>query len=45
MCLGCMHFRAPHTSFKQKIYHNSLNLQPIIGYILGILKFVFPQTA
>ncbi len=30
MRLGCMHFRAPHATIKQKNYHNSQNVQPIV---------------
>ncbi len=30
MALGCMHFRAPHAELKQKAYHNSPNMQPIM---------------
>ncbi len=30
MCLGFMNFHAPSTALKQKNYHNSLNMQPII---------------
>ncbi len=30
MCFGFMSFRGPSTPLKQKNYHNSLNMQPII---------------
>ncbi len=30
MCLGFMSFRAPSAALKQKNYHNSPNMQPII---------------
>ncbi len=40
MCIGCMHFREPHAEVKQKNYHNSPNVQPIISYFLGRLQFM-----
>ncbi len=43
MCLGCMHFRAPNAALKQKIYHNSLHMQPIINYFQGLFKFMRSQ--
>ncbi len=30
MCLGLMSFRAPSAAPKQKNYHNSPNMQPVI---------------
>ncbi len=30
MCLNFMSFRAPSAALKQKNYHNSTNIQPII---------------
>ncbi len=30
MCLGFMSFRVPSSALKQKNYHNSPNMQPII---------------
>ncbi len=38
--LRCMLFRAPHAALKQKNYHNFQNIQPIIVYFLGLLKFI-----
>ncbi len=32
MCLGFMNFRGPPAALKQKNYHNSTNMQPIITY-------------
>ncbi len=41
MWLGCMDFRTPHTALKQKKnYHNSPNMQPIIGYFQGLPQFI-----
>ncbi len=36
MCLGFMSFRA----LKQKNYHNSPNMQPIITHFQGLFKFM-----
>ncbi len=30
MCFGFMSFRAPSAALKQKNYHNSANMQPIL---------------
>ncbi len=38
MCLVFMSFRAPSSALKQKNYHNSPNMQPIITFISGAIK-------
>ncbi len=40
MRLGFMSFRAPPAALKQKNYHNSTNVQPIITYFQCIFKFM-----
>ncbi len=47
MCLGCMHFCAPHTSLKKKNPNNSPNMQPIIRFFAGSSRvgyFFFKKT-
>ncbi len=38
MCLGFLSFRAPPAALKQKNYHNSSHMQPIITLFHGLLK-------
>ncbi len=41
MCVGCMHFRAPHSALKpEKNYQNSLNILSNIIYFQGPFKFI-----
>ncbi len=40
MCLGYMHFRAPHAALKQENDYNSLNMHPIITYFQDLFKFM-----
>ncbi len=40
MCLGFMSFRAPSAALKQKNYHNSPSMQPIITLFQVLLKFM-----
>ncbi len=40
MCLGFMSFRAPSAALKQKNYHNSPNMLPIITKFQVLFKFV-----
>ncbi len=40
MCLGFMSFRAPSAALKQKNYHNSPNMQPIITEFQVLFKSV-----
>ncbi len=40
MYLGFMSFRAPPAALKQKNYHNFPNMQPIISYFRGLIKFM-----
>ncbi len=44
MCLDCIHFHAPHAAQRQKEYHNSPNMQPIISCIQGHLMTVSFKT-
>ncbi len=39
MCLGLMSFRAPSAALKQKNYHNSPYMQPIITLFQVLFKF------
>ncbi len=39
MCLGFMSFRGPSTELKQKNYHNSPNMLPIITKFQVLFKF------
>ncbi len=43
MCLGFMSFRAPPAPLKQKNYLNFPNMQQIIRYFQGLLKFLKRQ--
>ncbi len=40
MCLVFMIFRAPSAALKQKNYHNSPNMQPIISLFQVLFKFL-----
>ncbi len=40
MCLGFMSFRAPSAALKQKNYHNSQNMLPIITKFQVLFKFM-----
>ncbi len=40
MCLGLMRFRAPSSALKQKNYHNSPNMLPIITKFQVLFKFM-----
>ncbi len=40
MCLDFMSFRAPSAALKQKNYHNSPNMQPIIPLFQLLFKFI-----
>ncbi len=40
MCLCLMSFRAPSAALKQKNYHNSPNMRPIITLFQVLLKFI-----
>ncbi len=40
MRLGFMSFRAPPAALKQKTYHNSPNMQPIITFFQDRFKFM-----
>ncbi len=40
MCLGFMSFRAPSAALKQKNYHNSPYMQPIITLFQVQFKFI-----
>ncbi len=40
MCLGFMSFRAPSAALKQKNYHNSQNMLPIIIKFQVLFKFM-----
>ncbi len=40
MCLHLISFRAPSATLKQKNYHNSANMQPIIPYFQVLFKFI-----
>ncbi len=40
MCLGFMSFRAPPAALKQKNYHNSPNMQPIVTFFRVLFKFM-----
>ncbi len=40
MCLGFRSFRAPSAALKQKNYHNSPNMQPIVTLFQVLLKFI-----
>ncbi len=39
MCFGFMSFRAPSAALKQKNYHNSPNMQPIITLFQALFMF------
>ncbi len=45
MCLGCVHFRAPHAARKQKNNHNSPNMPPIISFFEAIFKLMKRQRS
>ncbi len=40
MCLGFMSFRALSAALKQKNYHNSPNMSPIITLFQVLFKFI-----
>ncbi len=40
MCIGFMNFRAPSAALKQKNYHNSPHMQPIITLFQALLKIM-----
>ncbi len=40
MCLGFVSFRAPPAALKHLNYNNSPNMQPIITFFQGLLKFM-----
>ncbi len=40
MCFGFMSFRAPSAALKQKIYHNSPDMQPIMTLFQVLFKFM-----
>ncbi len=43
MCLGCMHFRAPHAALKQKNYRNSSNsFQNNLTCFVFVIDILFP---
>ncbi len=39
MCLDCMYIRATHAALKQENSHNCKNMQQIIAFFQGQLKF------
>ncbi len=44
MWLGFMTFRATTVALKQKNYHNSPNMQPIVTYYQVLFKFMKPHV-